>query len=75
MNRYLRYPPVTDEDRTAMAIPNHDTHPMPVPRPASGLGLSVGAAPVIGTRPEQHRALCRHDNKTVSVPTKLSHLV
>ena len=33
VNRYLRYPPVTDEDRTAMAIPNHDTHPTPVPRP------------------------------------------
>ena len=33
VNRYLRYPPVTDEDRTAMAIPNHDTHPTPVPPP------------------------------------------
>ncbi|MDR0638647.1 MAG: hypothetical protein LBG27_07085 [Spirochaetaceae bacterium] len=33
VNRYLRYSPVTDEDRTAMAIPNHDTHPTPVPRP------------------------------------------
>jgi hypothetical protein len=33
VNRYLRYPPVTDEDRTAMGIPNRDTQPTPVPRP------------------------------------------
>jgi hypothetical protein len=33
VNRYLRFPPVTNEDRTAMGIPNHDTHPTPVPRP------------------------------------------
>jgi hypothetical protein len=33
VNRYLRYPPVTNEDRTAMGIPNHDIHPTPVPRP------------------------------------------
>ncbi|MDR1143428.1 MAG: hypothetical protein LBK77_04305, partial [Spirochaetaceae bacterium] len=25
VNQYLRFPPVTDEDRTAMHIPNHDT--------------------------------------------------
>jgi hypothetical protein len=25
VNQYLRYPPVTDEDRTAMGIPNRDT--------------------------------------------------
>jgi hypothetical protein len=33
VNQYLRFLPVTDEDRTAMNIPNHDTHPSPVPRP------------------------------------------
>ena len=33
VNRCLRYPPVTDEDRTAMGILNHDSHPTPVPRP------------------------------------------
>jgi hypothetical protein len=33
VNQYLRFPPVTDEDRTAMGIPNHDTKPTPVPRP------------------------------------------
>ncbi|MDR1307981.1 MAG: hypothetical protein LBK74_10465 [Treponema sp.] len=33
VNQYLRFPPVTDEDRTAMHIPNHDTHPTPVPIP------------------------------------------
>jgi hypothetical protein len=31
VNQYLRFPPVTDEDRTAMNIPNHDTKPTPVP--------------------------------------------
>jgi hypothetical protein len=34
VNQYLRFPPVTDEDRTAMGIPNHDTHPTPVPVPS-----------------------------------------
>ncbi|MDR0601742.1 MAG: hypothetical protein LBG42_05110 [Treponema sp.] len=33
VNQYLRFPPVTNEDRTAMGIPNHDTHPSPVPVP------------------------------------------
>jgi hypothetical protein len=33
VNQYLRYPPVTDEDRTAMGIPNRDPHPTPVPAP------------------------------------------
>jgi hypothetical protein len=33
VNQYLRYPPVTDEDRTAMGIPNHDPHPTPVGEP------------------------------------------
>ncbi|MDR1398396.1 MAG: hypothetical protein LBJ41_00530 [Treponema sp.] len=33
VNQYLRFPPVTDEDRTAMGIPNRDIHPSPIPRP------------------------------------------
>jgi hypothetical protein len=33
VNQYLRFPPVTDEDRTAMEVPNHDLKPTPVPRP------------------------------------------
>jgi hypothetical protein len=33
VNQYLRFPPVTDEDRTAMGIPNHDTRPTPIPAP------------------------------------------
>jgi hypothetical protein len=33
VNQYLRFPPVSDEDRTAMGIPNHDTHSSPIPRP------------------------------------------
>jgi hypothetical protein len=33
VNQYLRFPPVTDEDRTAMGIPNKDTHPSPIPEP------------------------------------------
>ncbi|MDR1419318.1 MAG: hypothetical protein LBI86_03000 [Treponema sp.] len=33
VNQYLRYPPVTDEDRTAMGIPNKDIKPTPVPKP------------------------------------------
>jgi hypothetical protein len=35
VNQYLRYPPVTDEDRLAMGVPNHDTKPTPVPAPTS----------------------------------------
>jgi hypothetical protein len=33
VNQYLRFLPVTDEDRKAMGIPNHDPKPTPVPRP------------------------------------------
>jgi hypothetical protein len=33
VNQYLRYLPVTNEDRTAMNIPNKDTIPIPVPPP------------------------------------------
>jgi hypothetical protein len=35
VNQYLRFLPVTDEDRLAMGIPNHDTKPTPVPAPTS----------------------------------------
>jgi hypothetical protein len=31
VNQYLRFLPVTDEDRLAMGIPNHDGKPTPVP--------------------------------------------
>jgi hypothetical protein len=33
INQYLRFLPVTDEDRTAMGIPNHDTTRTPIGRP------------------------------------------
>jgi hypothetical protein len=33
VNQYLRFPPVTNEDRTAISIPNRDPEPSPVPRP------------------------------------------
>jgi hypothetical protein len=33
VNQYLRFPPVTDEDRTAMGIPNRDTTRTPIGRP------------------------------------------
>jgi hypothetical protein len=33
VNRYLRYDPVTNEDRTAMGVPNKDTVKTPVPPP------------------------------------------
>jgi hypothetical protein len=35
VNQYLRFPPVTGEDRLAMGIPNHDTKPSRVPAPTS----------------------------------------
>ncbi|MDR2193910.1 MAG: hypothetical protein LBP19_05505 [Treponema sp.] len=33
VNQYLRFPPVTDEDRTAMGIPNHDATRTPIGKP------------------------------------------
>jgi hypothetical protein len=33
VNQYLRYPPVTNEDRQAMRIPNRDPKPSPIPKP------------------------------------------
>jgi hypothetical protein len=33
VNQYLRFPPVTDEDRTAMGIPNHDATKSEIPPP------------------------------------------
>jgi hypothetical protein len=41
INQYLRFPPVTDEDRTAMGIPNHDGHPTPIQPPANGPSFSI----------------------------------
>jgi hypothetical protein len=35
VNQYLRFPPVTDADRIAMRIPNHDTIRTPSPVPTS----------------------------------------
>jgi hypothetical protein len=35
VNQYLRYDPVTNEDRTAMRIPNRDTIPTNVPVPTA----------------------------------------
>jgi hypothetical protein len=42
VNQYLRFPPVTNEDRTAMGIHNPDTHPTPVKPPEAGPLFSVG---------------------------------
>jgi hypothetical protein len=41
VNQYLRFPPVTDEDRLAMNIPNHDSHPSPIPVPGRGPVFSI----------------------------------
>jgi hypothetical protein len=41
VNQYLRYPPVTNEDRTAMGIPNKDTHPSPLKPPETGPSFSI----------------------------------
>jgi hypothetical protein len=41
VNQYLRFPPVTDEDRTAMGIHNKDTHPTPVKPPETGPSYSI----------------------------------
>jgi hypothetical protein len=41
VNQYLRFPPVTNEDRTAMGIPNKDTHPSPVKPPETGPSFSI----------------------------------
>jgi hypothetical protein len=39
--QYLRFPPVTNEDRTAMGIPNRDPHPTPVKPPETGPSFSI----------------------------------
>jgi hypothetical protein len=41
ISQYLRYPPVTNEDRTAMGIPNHDLHPTPIKPPETGPSFSI----------------------------------
>jgi hypothetical protein len=42
VNQYLRFPPVTDEDRTAMGIPNRDPTRTPVEVPKTRPVFSVG---------------------------------
>jgi hypothetical protein len=46
VNRFLRYEPVTNEDRTAMGIPNHSEGRSPVPVPLTSPRLLIGT----GTR-------------------------
>jgi hypothetical protein len=41
VNQYLRFFPVTDEDRKAMGIPNRDTKPTPVNPPETGPLFSI----------------------------------
>jgi hypothetical protein len=41
VNQYLRFPPVTDEDRQAMGIPNRDTHLTPVKVPDTVPSFSI----------------------------------
>ena len=42
VNQYLRFPPVTNEDRTTMAIPNKDTTPTPIPPPVDQAEADIG---------------------------------
>jgi hypothetical protein len=44
VNQYLRFLPVTDEDRMAMGIHNKDPHPSPVQPPKHGPTYTVGQA-------------------------------
>jgi hypothetical protein len=44
VNQYLRFPPVTNEDRTAMGIPNRDTRPTPIKPPEKGPDYSITQA-------------------------------
>jgi hypothetical protein len=39
--QYLRFSPVTNEDRTAMGIPNRDPHPTPIKPPEVGPSFSI----------------------------------
>jgi hypothetical protein len=52
VNRYLRYPPGTDEDRDRMGIPNHKTERTPVPVPTTSPLLTVDT----GTRQKRPTA-------------------
>jgi hypothetical protein len=60
VNQYLRFPPVTDEDRTAMGIPNHDSTRTPIETPQT---VPVFAAEVRGIRSV---TLVFHDEGTKS---------
>jgi hypothetical protein len=41
VNQYLRFPPVTNEDRTAMGIPNRNPRPGPIKPPEMGPAFAV----------------------------------
>jgi hypothetical protein len=41
VNQYLRFPPVSNEDRIAMGIRNRDQHPTPVKPPEKGPSYSI----------------------------------
>jgi hypothetical protein len=41
VNQYLRFDPVTDEDRLALGIPNKDTHPTPKKVPDTAPSFSI----------------------------------
>jgi hypothetical protein len=51
VNQYLRFPPVTNEDRSAMGIPNHDTVITRVGKPKT-LVMITGLRPLGGCRVE-----------------------
>ena len=44
INRFLRWPPVTDLDRDHMGIPNHDTIRTPQPQPSTFPEIEVSTA-------------------------------
>jgi hypothetical protein len=44
VNQYLRFPPVTNEDRTAMGVHNPDPYPTPVKPPEKGPSYSITQA-------------------------------
>jgi hypothetical protein len=61
INQYLRFPPVTDEDREVMGIPNHDTKPTTHPAPNT-VAIINGLEQVLG-----HRILLRFHDQNVEI--------
>jgi hypothetical protein len=53
VNQYMRYPPVTNADRAAVGIPNHDTIPTPVSKPEAQPEADI-------TYPEVHMVELNH---------------